>query len=136
MFEQGMEPAAIAASLEIDEDAVKAAIVQMPSKGKAPATIEKAKSILAGYQETFAEKIAELAMGADNEAVQFSAAKFGLLLTSGHFDPKKNEENGGISVIQINNYIQQAAAAYAKQPGILDVSAERTEPPALAFSAN
>lgn len=139
--EQGMNVEQIAASLDMSEADVGVIIAQMPVKKEGDGVISRAKATLAEMQDALALKIADLALGADNEAVQFHAAKFGLLLVNGHYDPKKNDAEKGFSPITINNYINQAAEAYKMQPGVVEIEAVKSSnepkqlnPPTLAHT--
>jgi DNA-directed RNA polymerase specialized sigma subunit len=119
--EQNLTIEQIAASLDMSQDDVAVIVAQMPVKKDDAVTASRAKAALAEMQDALAAKIGELALGAENEAVQFHAAKFGLLLANGHYDPKENKNEKSFSPITINNYIQQATEAYKSQPGIVDV---------------
>ena len=113
LYRDGYTAQQIADSLEFELESVVSVIAQMPTTSEKVANDIKTK--FAEHQDMFIETIAEIAQNGDNDFVKLNAAKFGVLVSHGHFDPKKNEENTGISIVQINNIIAQGREAYEKQ---------------------
>lgn len=120
LFREGHSLETIAESLDLDVTAIAAVVSQMPTKSERVA--EDAKSKFSSHIDSLSDVILELAESGESEIVRLGAAKFGLQMASGYYDPKRIDPHaGGISVVTINNILQAGQSAYEKQLKQLEV---------------